>query len=152
MSHNGLNVLDKTFLQHFLRCRHGGITVGKPPIGSLRVPYQTMTVYLQAQLLCIVNKFVSHTEVKDSFCRCQHLGFHAVLRHNTVKVLGKYSISLGYLSVTLPLVHSCTNKAILANGVLQTLLSHRCQWHHGQTGYQYLYFFIHYYDVLRFLC
>ena len=35
MAYHGLDVLDESFLQHFLRHRAGGIAVGKPPVWGL---------------------------------------------------------------------------------------------------------------------
>ena len=35
VTHNGLDMLDKALLQHFLRGRTGGVTVSKPPVWGL---------------------------------------------------------------------------------------------------------------------
>ena len=106
------------------------------------MPYQTVSINLQPQLLGVADEFVSHAEVKDAFCRCQYLGFHTVFCHHTVKVFGKYGVCLRNLTVTLPLVHGSTYQAILAHGILQSLLCHECQRHHGQTNSNQL-FLIH---------
>ena len=81
------------------------------------MPYQTVAIHLQTQLLAVLDKLVGYTEVEDAFCRSQHFGLHAVLSHSTVEMVLEYSVSLWHLS----LVDSSTDKAILANGVFESL-------------------------------
>ena len=76
-----------------------------------------MSIDLQTKLMGVVDELVGNTEVEDSLCRSQYFRFHAVLCHYTVEMLGKHSVSLRNLSVTLPLVHGSTDKAVLANSI-----------------------------------
>ena len=92
-----------------------------------------MSQHLQLVLLAVTDELVGHAEVEDAFGGSQRLGLHAVLGYGAVEVLVDDGITLGHLAVTLPLVNGSTYEAVLANGVLQALLGHRCQRHHGQT-------------------
>ena len=121
VSHNGLDMFDEAFFQHFLRGRRGCVAIGEPPVRGLRVPHQAVADNLQVVLLTVVDELVSCAEVENAFSRGQRFGFHAVLSDSTVEVLVDYDISLGHLSVALPLVDSSTDEAVLAHGVLQPL-------------------------------
>ena len=71
--------------------------------------------------MTVVYKLVGYTKIEDAFCRSQHFRLHAVFCHSTIEVVLENNVSLGYLSVTLPLVDSGTNKTILTNGIFQPL-------------------------------
>ena len=123
---DGLDVLDETRLQHLLGGRTGGIAVGEPPVGRLRVPDETVADDLQVVLLAVAHELVGHAEVEDTLCGSQCLGLHAVLGHGTVEVLVHHRVGLGHLSIALPLVDGSADETVFTDGVLQPLCRAGC--------------------------
>ena len=115
------------------------------------MPHKAVAQHFQLVLLAVADELVGHAEVEYALGRCQCLGLHAVLGHGTIKVFVHHRVSLRHLSVALPLINGRADEAVLAYGILQTLLGHRCQRHHGQTEGQYSYVFMHCF-VPRFPC
>ena len=115
---DGLDVLDEPLPEYFLGGRTGRITVGKPPVGSLRVPDEAVPQHLQLVLLTVADELIGYAEVEDALGRSQRLRLHTVLGHGAVEVLVDDGITLGHLPVTLPLVDGRADEAVLADGVL----------------------------------
>ena len=88
------------------------------------MPDEAVAQHLQLVLLAVADELIGYAEVEDALGRSQRLRLHTVLGHGTVEVLVDDCIALRHLTVTLPLIHSRTNQAILAHGIFQTLLSH----------------------------
>ena len=151
VAHHGLDMLDESLAQHLLRGGTGGVAIGEPPVGGLRVPYETMANDLQPMLLTVAHELIGHTEVEDALGWSQRLGLHAVLGRGAVEVAVHHDVCLGHLTVALPLVDGCANEEMLAQRILQALLSHGCQRHHGQAEHKGLHSLIHSCCVLQSL-